>query len=434
MKLLSVVKKDLRLLLRDRGQMISLFLLPLAFIVPISLAFPKDGYNLQSDFKPRMPVVNQDVAGAEAETDHAQALVDFLAEGFDVEQSFGPQTVARLELEAEPSCAQAGLACDEAVVRALLERSERETAVIIPAGFSAAVEAGEHVTVTLLYDPAGDAIRRQINEAVLAGGTTQLSIQNQVFGGFGQLEDLLTFAPESVQESINAQIESQEAAEADEESAGVTTNPALSVVTVDPSSFELAQRPDTYQQTVPGYTVMYVFFLISFLSAALRAERNEGTFRRLLHTPVSRSQILGGKVAAALVVGSLQVLIMFSVGHFAFGMGLGNAPLALVVLTLSVVLAAVGLGLAAAAFNLENVLSIPLIVTALIGGCMFPVDWLPPFIRTVGYAIPHTWAMSGYQDILVRGRGLLEIVPAVGVLLGFAVIFFSLAVRRLDFE
>ena len=259
----------------------------------------------------------------------------------------------------------------------------------------------------------------------------QLSLQNQVFGGFGQLEDLLTFAPDAVQEAIHAQIESQEAGD---EKAGDVTNPALSVVTVDPSSFDLAQRPDTYQQTVPGYTVMYVFFLISFLSASLRTERNEGTFRRLLHMPVSRSYLLAGKMLSALVVGSLQVVIMFSVGHFAFGMGLGNAPVALVALTLSVVLAAVGLGLAASAFNLENVLSIPLIVAALVGGCMFPVDWLPQFIRTLGYAIPHTWAMSGYQDILVRGRGMPEILPAVGVLLGFAVIFFSLAVRRLDFE
>ena len=143
--------------------------------------------------------------------------------------------------------------------------------------------------------------------------------------------------------------------------------------------------------------------------------------------PVGRSQILAGKLSAAVMVGCVQVVIMFAVGHFAFGMGLGSAPIALAVLTFSVVLAAVGLGLTAAAFNLENVLTVPLIVAALIGGCMFPVDWLPPFIRTVGYAVPHTWAMGGYQDLLVRGRGPLEILPGVGVLLGFALMTVSAA-------
>ena len=46
---LTVVWKDLLILLKDRGQLVSLFILPLAFIVPISLAFPPDGYNLNAD-------------------------------------------------------------------------------------------------------------------------------------------------------------------------------------------------------------------------------------------------------------------------------------------------------------------------------------------------------------------------------------------------
>ena len=56
MNLLASFRKDLLLLLRDRGEMAALFLMPLAFILPICLAFPANGYNLNADEKPALPV------------------------------------------------------------------------------------------------------------------------------------------------------------------------------------------------------------------------------------------------------------------------------------------------------------------------------------------------------------------------------------------
>lgn len=437
MKTLSILKKDLLLVLKDRGELISLFLLPLVFIIPISYAFPRDGYNLDADVKPRMPVINYDQAGrgqVAAAVDmpatlavHTQGLLDFLAEGFTVEADFDQSMIDRLGLTGDAACVQVGAACDEVVAREMVKRSWRQAAVVIPAGFSASIDAGQPATVTLLYDPAGDAIGRQVLEAVMTGGAMQLSVQNQVFGGFDQFNDLISLAPQEIRNQIEA-----DRAAAEQETIG--QQPALSVVTLSPSNSNLAVRPDTYQQTIPGYTVMFVFFLITYISGAIRAERNSGTFRRLLHMPVDRSAVLGGKLLAAFVIGLIQVGIMFGVGHFLFGMGLGRDPLALLLMTAALVLAAVGIGLAAAAFGFENVLTIPLIIAALIGGCMFPADWLPPVVQSVGLAIPHTWAMNGFQAILVRGQGLVQILPSIAVLLAFALIFFLIAVRRLDFD
>lgn len=438
MKLLAVIKKDLHLLLRDRGLLITLFLMPLAFIIPISAALPEDGYVLRPDFKPPLPVMNLDLVagleGGEVNGDHTQALLDFLAETFDVETDLA-SAAQELALADTSACQQAEPACDELVATTLVERHERETALVIPPGFSAAIDAGQPVTLTLYYDLVGDAIQRQIQVSVVKGGATQLSIQNQVFSGFDQAEDLLTLAPESIQDAFAKEREvAQEQEDADQAEHEAEQQPALSVVTVDPSSFVLEQRPDTYQQTIPGYTVMFVFFLVGFLRATINLEQNNGTFRRLLSTPVSRGQLLASKMLSALVVGVVQVAIMFAIGHFLFGMGLGQAPLALALLTVAVALAAVGIGLAAAAFKLASVLSMPLIVAALIGGCMFPADWLPQFIRTIAHAVPQFWAMSGYQAILVRGQGLAQVLPSIVVLLGFAVVFFAIAVQRLEFE
>ena len=433
-KLIAVIKKDLRLLLRDRGQLMTLFLTPLAFIIPISLAFPKDGYLRTPDFQPPLPVVSYDAA-ADANGDalvgeSAEELLDFLAETFELERDLAA-TADRLGLGDQVACNDTSPACNELIATMLVERQERETALVIPQDFSANIEAGQRVTMTLLYDPVGDSIQRQINEAVVKGGATSLSIGNQVFAGFDQFENLLTFAPDAVQDSVAAERQIAQTTAAGGET---QQQPALSVVSVQPTSFAFEKRPDTYQQTIPGYTVMFVFFLVGFLRATIAMEQNNGTFRRLLSTPASRSQLLAGKMFSALLVGIAQIALMFAIGHFAFGMGLGQAPVALALLTIAVVLAAVGIGLAAAAFHLGAVLSVPLILTALIGGCMFPADWLPQFVRTIAHAVPQFWAMNGYQSIMVRGHGLLEILPSIGMLLLFAFVFFVIAVRRLEFE
>ena len=416
MQILSVLKKDLKLLLRDRGQLAVLFLMPLAFVLPISFALGSgDGYGINRDAGEQLPVVNYDGG------DHAQALLDILESSFQVESDF---TAEQAELAVD--CPQTGPVCDERIATALVESSERTAALLIPSGFSAAIDAGQHVTLTMLYDPVADAADRQLFEGVIEGAAMQSSIENQISRGTGQFEDMLTFAPQRIRESIEEQ---RAAADAQEDQ-----EPALSLVKVEPGSFALLQTPDTYQQTVPGYTVMYVFFIISYLSSAIQDEKQNGTFKRLLSLPVSRRSFLSGKLLTGLIIGLAQVAIIFSVGFFVFGLDLGQDLVALFLLSKSLVAAATAIGLAAATTNAGSVLIAPVIVGALLGGCMFPIDLMPQFLRTISYVVPHSWAMTGYQNLLVRGQGLLQILPQIGVLWAFAVIFFVISVRRFDYD
>jgi ABC-2 type transport system permease protein len=48
--------------------------------------------------------------------------------------------------------------------------------------------------------------------------------------------------------------------------------------------------------------------------------------------------------------------------------------------------------------------------------------------------LPTTWAMQGLLDIVLRGRGLVDILPEAGVLLGFAAVFFAVGVMRFRYE
>ena len=73
-------------------------------------------------------------------------------------------------------------------------------------------------------------------------------------------------------------------------------------------------------------------------------------------------------------------------------------------------------------------------VFALMGGCWYPLELFPPAVQNAVKILPTTWAMQGMLDIGLRGGGLQDILLEAGVLLGFAVIFFSVGVMRFRYE
>jgi ABC-2 type transport system permease protein len=309
----------------------------------------------------------------------------------------------------------------------MLQDSLRSAALLIPSGFSAAIDAGKPAEVTLLFDPAGDSIQYQQIEGVVKGATVRISVQNRVKGGMEQLNNLVAFAPQDIRNKINRQI-----VRAPTKS---NKQPAVNLRKVAPENYQMGGVPDTYQQTLPGYTVMFVFFIASAMATSIRQERLNGTFRRLLSAPISRAELLGGKLLATLGVGLIQVLILFLVGALIFRIGLGNDPVAFLLLTIALVFAAASLGIAVSTTSIKGAgLSAPLIISALLGGSMFPLDLMPPLLRSLSYFVPHSWALKGYQNLMVRGLGLQEVLPQIAALAGFGLLFFLFAIWRFRYE
>jgi ABC-2 type transport system permease protein len=73
-------------------------------------------------------------------------------------------------------------------------------------------------------------------------------------------------------------------------------------------------------------------------------------------------------------------------------------------------------------------------VFALMGGCWYPLELFPPTIQSAVKILPTRWAMQGMLDLVLRGGGLRDILPEAGVLLVFAILFFSVGVWRFRYE
>lgn len=194
-----------------------------------------------------------------------------------------------------------------------------------------------------------------------------------------------------------------------------------------------------FKQSSLGMTVWFVLMLLLGNAAASLEERENGTLPRLLTTPTPRAQILGGKVAGVYVTGVAQAAILIVFGALVFNVPWGSDPGAVALIMATYILAATGLSVMISsvvrtrgqASALGPVLAVSL---SMLGGCAWPLDIVPPYMRTLALFTPPGWAMVGLTNVVVRGHGMpAALLPSL-VLVGFAAVFFLVGLTRFRWE
>jgi len=188
-----------------------------------------------------------------------------------------------------------------------------------------------------------------------------------------------------------------------------------------------------------GQLITWVFIPLFGISALFAFERQQGTLRRLLTTPSRKATFLLGTISGQVVMALIQMSLLVGFGILVMKLNWGREPLALFVLLLCSALAAAAFGTTMGTFvktegQASGLSTMFGMVFALMGGCWYPLELFPPAVQTVVKILPTTWAMQGMLDLGLRGGGLIDILPEAGVLLGFAVIFFSVGVMRFRYE
>jgi len=185
--------------------------------------------------------------------------------------------------------------------------------------------------------------------------------------------------------------------------------------------------------------VFGVFWIVQQLALSVVRERRDGTLRRLLAAPLSKTTLLLGKLAPYVLINLAQIGLMLGLVGTLFGLDLGGSPLGLIAVSLALAAAATSLGVLAAAFGKSEaqvigLTTLLLILLAAIGGCFVPTFIMPEWMRAASLLTPHGWALNAYVDLIVRGYGLMQVLPAIGVLFGFALTFLAVGVWRFRFD
>lgn len=193
--------------------------------------------------------------------------------------------------------------------------------------------------------------------------------------------------------------------------------------------------PSGFNFSLPGNLVMYVMMnLLIFGGAALAEERRTGILRRLMVCPVTRLDLVPGKIYGLFLLGLVQVAFFLLAGRLFFGVNLG-ANLPMVLLTLSIfawVAASLGVLIGSVVKATDRVVGLCVLVSMLmaaLGGCWWPLEVVPTTMKVIAHCLPSGWAMDALHQLISFGGGFAEAKEEIGVLALFGLGFNLAAVR-----
>jgi len=189
--------------------------------------------------------------------------------------------------------------------------------------------------------------------------------------------------------------------------------------------------------TAPG--MMLQFAIAGLLTAAqvIVTERKSRTLQRLLTTATRRFHIVIGHYLAIFLLIFTQFILLIMFGQSVLKVDYLRAPVATLVVALSAALciSALGLLIGILARSEEQAITfslIPMFVFSGLGGAWVPLEVTGETFRAIGHLSPVAWGMDGFENIVARGLGIESIWLPAAALVGYAVLFFSLAVWRLN--
>ena len=402
-QILAIAYKETRLWLQVPGNWLTILLVPFAFIAILG-----------SVFGGSTPVFTI-YAANEDQGDLGANVIKLLEDS------------PNLEVELLASRAEA----DQRV-----GKGERMAAAVVPADFSDAVKTEAGGTIWLIIDPA-----RQANAGLVAGLVkaalskmlVDASIEREMSGMIADIKsdnlggtssfDFDTFIRAGVKGMVAKQV-----------------NAALDNPLIDLEKQPVSTSANPIEATrlgglVPGYTLMFLFFLLSHIATAVVEERSAGSLRRLLVTPASRAVILAGKMLPFFFIAIGQMLFMLLVSSWVFKMSLGYSPLALAIIILATALSVATLGILVASLVKNEsqagglTVLVVLVMSVISGSVSDNIQ-----IMGINMLTPHYWARQGLLNVLQRGMGPEGVWLQAGVLLGLSVIFFVIGARRFKFE
>jgi ABC-2 type transport system permease protein len=162
-------------------------------------------------------------------------------------------------------------------------------------------------------------------------------------------------------------------------------------------------------------------------------ERDWGTLARLRVSGAPASGMMLGKLMSRFLIGLGQMILLFGAGRILFGISLGHNSWALIfpAAAISFAAAAFSLVIACVANTRDAVLpigSMAALAMSAIGGCWWPLDFEPYWMRALAVAMPTTWTMHAFNNLMIRGLNPSSTAWPVGVTFAIGAVFLALGI------
>ncbi len=363
-----VMWKEFIELFRDRALLPTVFIMPVIQLVLFGYVVSADVRNLST------AIVDQDHTVASQKVGDA-----LLNSGFFV---------------------LAGRPANEAGARQLMDSNDAQVAVIIPKGFSQAIDEGRKAPVQVIVDGT-EANTGQVASAYASNILRNLS--SKLTNGAGAtVSGAMNQGP-----GVDARVR-------------VWFNPTMRSVNT----------------MVPGLLAFILLMSVTSLVAqSVVKERERGTLEQIFVTPVSKSQYLTGKMLPYTLVATVEVTVIFVVGVLWFRVPFAGDMFFLSAAMLLFMITCVGQGLlvstmAHTRMQAQMVTMFISLPSMMLSGFMFPVDSMPAIVKPITYLIPLRYFLIVIRSIFLKGVGPLDVWPQLLAMALFSVAIFSFALFR----
>ncbi|MEY4767079.1 MAG: hypothetical protein RI907_3752 [Pseudomonadota bacterium] len=285
----------------------------------------------------------------------------------------------------------------EAEAEARLSRGEAQFAVVIPSDFSRRLLRGERPVVAVYGDASDPSTSGGAVSALNQLATTALNIELR-----GPLAGLRPSAP--------------------------------------PFEFRIHKRynPEgiTAYNVVPGLMgIILVMTLVMMTAMAMTRERERGTLENLLATPVKPLEVMIGKILPYVLIGHLQVLMIYVAARVLFDVPMFGSHLLLTVGVLVFIVSTLTVGFLFSTIARTQLQALQMTIffllpNIMITGFMFPYRGMPQWAQWLAETLPCTHFLRIVRGVMLKGSGWADVAPQFGPMLLFIVLIGALAIKR----
>ncbi|RTL24928.1 MAG: ABC transporter permease [Burkholderiales bacterium] len=280
---------------------------------------------------------------------------------------------------------------------ALLERGEIQFLIVVPDDFGARIVRGERPAL------------------LVAADATDPSASGNAIAALNQL----------AQTALNRELRGP-----------------LATLAPRPAPFEVRiQRrynPEglTRYNIVPGLIgTILTMTMVMLTSLAMTRERERGTMENLLATPVRPFEVMVGKILPYVLLGYLQLAVILGAAFLLFEVPMMGSPVLLLAMIGVFMLANLGVGFTFSTLARNQLQALQLtffffLPSMLLSGFMFPFRGMPGWAQHVGEALPLTHFLRIVRGIMLKGSGLIDLLPELWPLLAFLAAAGGIALLR----
>jgi ABC-2 type transport system permease protein len=458
----TLVKKELRLLLRDPVALLLLFVLPLLFILVFGL-FVGEGFGQKPDNRLRITLVDRDGgSGLNSGEPWSKVVQRDLAETGDIrievldstEEAqrliaehkraavlvFTPQFTERMnhctflsEAEGINPFHRDGVYLDKIALELWKDEKQPATAAVIEQVVQVSLlrvilpwmigKAFDRLSKPEFIELLGDKVNLPVPEKfrLLMLGKKSVRLGELLDMAASGKQETTQMYEEKVGTGVQAALAEQFKkynlrgktwASLTKSTEGCREAAEVSRYENREGSGPLRYGGEHYKHLVPMFVVMFVFFLVLIVGWVFVAERRQGTLRRLQTAPLTRGHILMGKMVPCFTLSVGQTLFLLIASRCLFGVRwgpeqwpLGEQLIWLMPVVLSTSLAAMGLALLIAAVARSELQvaiygGVLVLVLAVVGGCVLPRELMPETTQFFTLMTPQGWALDAYRELL----------------------------------